>query len=358
MDNVRKTALLDTGNEQYLFVTALNSDALNVFRISEDGTLEFLETQTHHAPSNIYLDGAIDVTVTEIDGSYFVAVTGFSIGSIQIFEFDLQLQALTPIDYVLHDGTSFLGNVTNISSMVVGGTNYIFTGGINMLWGISIFDLTADGMINTNVTNIEDTEQEALSLNSFSNLKITSINDTPYLFTASEIDDGVSVFQIENSGNLTHIQTVFDSENPSFSLENPAIAIFSSPATSYLYTGSYLSNGDDTGISRFSIADDGNLTYINNTTNGGNGKFIEDVFKFQMTSTTFNNKPYLLVPYKDGDGENHLNIFSINPTNGSLSPFASYPISTTVHDIQTLEKDNQLFIYLTHNSSLEVLVLD
>ncbi len=350
LDNLRDMATLDTGTNQYLFAVAINDNAINAFRVENNGTLSFLESKEHD-PGDILLDGAWGVTTTEVNGNYFVLVASWGSNAIQVFEFDPETEALEMKDYVTDDdamiGNYFLSNVSSITTATVNGSTYVLAGGGED--GISVFTLDNNGVLAEVPFNIGD--DGTLALNGLNDLQTITIGDTSHLFAASGNggggDDGISVFKIENDGTLTDTETIFDTDNDTYRLDNVKMGLFSSSTDNYVYTGG---RGTDTGMSTFSIANDGTLTYERNTDTTLNDIPIDKVFN--ITSTTFNETPYLLVSHSNV-GPDSLSIFAINEIDGTLTPVA---IRNGSHgEGKTIEKNNKLFIYIASAFSINVL---
>ena len=113
-----------------------------------------------------------------------------------------------------------------------------------------------------NTDNVSDSG--ALELAGAGDVATAVIAGTTYLFVASFLDNGVSVFAVEPGGTLVNVDNVTD--DATLELDG---AIRATPAVIAGTTYLFVTGRNDDGVSVFSVAADGTLTNVDNVTDGG-----------------------------------------------------------------------------------------
>ncbi len=228
----------------------------------------------------------------------------------------------------------------DMANITIDGTTYVYVLGHDDN-GLSAFQVLEDTDTTLlNIFNIDNVENYNYALDSPTQIITTTIYNTPFLFVSSAVESGISLFRINTNGTLTYTDSVFDIQNKDFYIRDiNSMALLSGAGTTYLVTASDVENG----ISIFSISSTGILastTHIN---------FNEHNFDIQqlgyISSLNIDNTYYLVV-YEQSQISS--NIFTINNEN-NISQFindrtfqAALNDTTTITDISTNTSDTLL----------------
>src|SRR5262249_4744052 len=142
-------------------VMALN--LINSFNVGDDTTLE--------------LDGASYVTTATVGGITYVFVAGKADNGISVFALNAD-GTLTNVFNVADNATMTLGGAFALTTAVVGGTTYLFSSSVGD-YGISVFSVASDGSL-TNVANVPDSPTLPLALTT--DVETMVVGGTTYLF--------------------------------------------------------------------------------------------------------------------------------------------------------------------------------
>ena len=112
--------------------------------------------------------------------------------------------ALTNVANAGDTATLQLALTTDVETMVVGGTTYLFSGGVNDN-GVSVFSVGADGAL-TNVDNV--TDDATSNIQGPQGLATATVGGNAYLFVTGFHDDGVGVYSVAADGHLTNVFNV------------------------------------------------------------------------------------------------------------------------------------------------------
>ncbi len=158
------------------------------------------------------------------------------------------------IDYPLSGSIS-------LATAEVNGVNYLLVAGEDK---VSVFSISADGKL-TSVSTINDNDNNKYRLKGASSLVVKELGGNTYLFVNGKDENGISVFTLEDNGDLTHVDSISDEANLSDVNFIDALEI-----NDFLYV--FASLGGDTtlkkerGFSVFSF-DNNSLNYITTLAN-------------------------------------------------------------------------------------------
>ena len=105
---------------------------------------------------------------------------------------------------------------------------------------------------------MDDSENSTYQLDGARSVTTAEVGSSTYLFVAGANDDGVSVFSVSTTGELTHADSVDDSDNSTYQLDG-AISVTTAVVGSSTYL--FVAGGDDDGVSVFSVSTTGELTH-------------------------------------------------------------------------------------------------
>ena len=128
-----------------------------------------------------------------------------------------------------------------------------------------------------------------------------------YLFVAGNADSGVSVFSVANNGDLNNVTNVSDDSN----LELEGVYSVTTAEVGRM-TYLFVAGRDDDGVSVFSVANNGDLNNVHNVSDDSN---LELNGASSVTTAEVGRMTYLFVAGRDDDG---VSVFSV-ANNGDLN---------------------------------------
>ena len=171
LDGVWSLTQVSFGDSHYVIASGNFDKGMSVFRVGDDGNLEFL--RSHRG------------SVTADDGAS-LALSGSVHGHIA----------------TIGDKTFFIGAMQNGDALVS-------------------YEIEADGGMRF-IHAIRDTPAPALD-NALPGA-VMDIGGRTFIAVPSNVDDGFGMYELSSTGRLTHLETVFDRDNPAYGLDG-AIAI-------------------------------------------------------------------------------------------------------------------------------------
>ena len=265
---------------------------------------------------NLLLDGVYSVTTAEVGGMTYLFVAGYLDNGVNVFSV-ANNGSLNNVTNVKNDSSLELEGAISVTIAEVGGMTYLFVAG-DFDDGVSVFSVANNGSL-TNVDNVSD--DSSLELDGVYSVTTAEVGGMTYLFVAGRDDSGVSVFSVANNGSLTNVDNV--SDDSSLELDGArSVTIAEVGGMTYLFVAGYW----DDGVSVFSVANNGSLTNVDNVTDASS---LELDGASSVTTAEVGGMTYLFVAGFDDDG---VSVFSV-ANNGSL---------TNVHnvtDASSLELD-------------------
>jgi VCBS repeat-containing protein len=188
---VFKLDVVSVGSSTYLLAPGYQDDGVTVYRILDDGRLEFASSVRDTAVLEI--DGAVDVASIAIAGVTYVYVAGVLDNGINVFTLSAS-GVLTSIQSIPQDSTTPLTNAISVKPFTVDLVPYLAVG---RQGGIGIFRINADGTL-TLEQNIAD--DATLRIQDYSYTDVIALNGRQYLIGTGYGDSGVSVFDVGTAG--------------------------------------------------------------------------------------------------------------------------------------------------------------
>ena len=198
-------------NKDILIVGNKGESSIEVDQINENGELHQLSSVSD--TDSTFLKQNITTALVNMDGNQFVFVGGMDPG-LSCFQLSSD-GTLTPIQSMADDSTMFLNGIIGMTSLVIDGKTYLFTGGF-VDGGVSSFRVSNDGGF-TNVDNIKDNEK--LFLTGAYPLNSVQLGNRNYLIVGHRHKihypayknekkliyhgDGINVFEVNPQGKLT-----------------------------------------------------------------------------------------------------------------------------------------------------------
>ena len=252
------------GGKHLLFVAGADGDGLTNFQITKNGHLKKVQALDDAANPVFELDGATGVAKARVGTKTFLLAAADSDNGVSSFQISKQNRHLINRDNVDDaDNVAFeLDGATGVVAAKVGGATFVIASGVSDS-GLSVFQLNANGTL-TSTDNIPD--GGLLELIGPRGLATAPIGANTFLFAAAVVDDGVSAFSIDANGVLTSTDNVNDADNAALLLDGVnALASAVVGTRTFLFTASLVDNG----VSVFEIAADGTLTNADNVSDDG-----------------------------------------------------------------------------------------
>ncbi len=235
------------GGNPYLFTTGGNG--LNVLRIENNGSLTFVDSIVDDG--NTILTGARDLAITEINGTTFVYVSAKMENGVAVFSV-ADNGALTYIQGIADTAETALVGAWGIDIVRMGNNSYLYVSGADDN-GVNAFRIGNDGRL-TFISSLFDNDSRILQQPR--GINIAQVGNNTYLFVAAHLDDGVSVFNIANNGDLTYVSDFTSTTAPNPPISRPSgVSVLKIDGDFYIF----VSGINATTV--FRVNENGTLTY-------------------------------------------------------------------------------------------------
>ncbi len=232
---------------------------------------------------NITGTNTVSVTSYTKNNNHYVYAGG--IGNIDVYSLDKE-GVLTPISN--HELHMKKGPARGMVADNIGGTDFLFVankhGNV-----IETFKILDNGALKR-VSLVEDTNETHLG--TAITLQVIHMKQSSYLFIGGlEKTPGLSSFKIENSGKLTHIQSIKDDET----IHTDGIIgmfVHKIKGKTFLYTGGF----QDNGISSFRVYENGTFKNINNISDNNTDRYLTGTYP--VTGVTLGDNNYVIVGHR------------------------------------------------------------
>ncbi len=297
-------AVTEIGGINYLYVAGFDDDALQVFSIGNTGILT--PVQVVENDDDILLNAPHFVEIVEVGGNKFLYSTAYSEFGLDdgVAVFSIGNDGmLTNIQNVPDETSSLFDPMVDqpaeiegpatLSQAVVNGVTYLFVAGFDDD-GFATYSVGNDGLL-TLVQNVQDDDD--VFLDGPHSLKTAVVGDTTYLLVAGLLDDGLSVYEIDDAGLATNVFNLPD--NGTLNLNGAArldTAVLGT--TTYVFAPGF----NDNGISAFVLNADGSLTNVDNVQESDDPSDLElrEVFSAQVV--TLGSQPFIVATGFQDDG--------------------------------------------------------
>ncbi|QHQ34314.1 hypothetical protein [Algicella marina] len=251
LSGARGVRAVQFGSTTYLYVAGTSDDGIAIFEMNSDGSLLRLPDVEDNA--SLLLNGVEQLETVEIGGTTFLLATAGVDDAITAFSIDPSTGALTETSAIGDDATRLLNGASGLSIMEVGGTTMVFVTG-NTDSGVSVFSLDASGVLGE-LSAFPDDGFTSLSGTRF--VETAVVDGVPLVFATGYNASGVSVFTVDNAGNLT---SVFDqADNAALELAGTSgMTVVERNGVTYLAVAGY----SDQGFTLFSVSATGVLTEV------------------------------------------------------------------------------------------------
>jgi 6-phosphogluconolactonase (cycloisomerase 2 family) len=294
----------------YLFAAGSDDDGVSVFSVANDGTLTNIDNVADDG--TLALEASFAVTTAVVNGTTYLFVAALLDNGVSVFSVAND-GTLTNVDNVTDAGALELNAAASVTTAEVNGTTYLFAAAV-FDDGVSVFSVANDGTL-TNVDNV--TDAGALELNGAYSVTTSVVNGTTYLFVAGQFDSGISVFSVANDGTLTNVDNVSDDDTLELSgVYSVTTSVVN--GTTYLFAAGYV----DDGVSVFSVANGGTLTNVFNVTDNDTLR-LDSVAS--LATIVLDGVTYLFAAGDDDDG---ISVFSV-ANDGTLTNIDNISAAST-----------------------------
>ncbi|MEM9198156.1 MAG: hypothetical protein AAGD12_09915 [Pseudomonadota bacterium] len=245
-------------------------------------------------------------------GGSYVYVAGEGDSGIQIFEIDGDGQ-LTQAGSLIDDGATDITFPTDLDHFQIGSDDYVLIKGYYSL-------TTALIDPDTGALTVVDTETDdaATQLQGYSHAAMYEAGGDLFALVTSDVEDAISVFEIDNAGLFIPVQEIDDLENVLYTLNGVDNAVIvETGGNTFAVTGAQ----NDNGLSVWEAANDGTLTNVDNVFDGG---LLELDGVRGLGSAEIDGTMYV---YAAGRDDNGISVFSMNG-NGILTNVQNYNLGT------------------------------
>lgn len=232
---------------------------------------------------NISGKNTVSVTSYQKNGSHYIYAGG--IGNVDVYSLNKK-GILTPISN--HKLYMEKGPARGMVADNINGTDFLFIankhGNV-----IETFKILDNGSIER-VSLIEDTDKTHLG--TAITLQVIHMKKSSYLFVGGlEETPGLSCFKIEDSGKLTHVQSMKDNETIH---TDGIIGMFTHKikGKTFLYTGGF----QDNGVSSFRVYENGKFKNINNISDNTKDRYLTGTYP--VTGVTLGENNYVVVGHR------------------------------------------------------------
>jgi hypothetical protein len=302
-------ATVDDNGQPFLLTAGFADDGLGVFIPLGNGNLLNTDNVDDADDIGFEFDGPVAIATIIFDGFPFVYVAGSNDDGISSFVINDDAQASPTNVNVQDDATPQLNAVSALATATletgIVDSTYLFAAG-SADDGISVFSVAEASL--SNVENVDDTDDAALELNGVAALATAVVGNKTFLFAASAVDDGVSVFEVAGNGSLTNVDNVTD--DATLELDGAsAVHAAKIAGTTYLF----VAGQDDDGVSVFAVAADGSLINFGDIPDRG---LRELDGASAVTTAVAGGKTFLIVTGSVDDG---VSTFAIDTTGVTIT---------------------------------------
>ena len=178
---------------------------IDVFSLNEDGQLTFISTQDLYK-----VEGpARGMVADQINGTDFLFVANKHGDAIETFRI-LENGSLERVALTMDTEETHLGIAITLQVVHMKKASYLFIGGLEETPGLSSFKIEGDGKL-THVQSMKDTE--SIFTDGIIGMFTHKINGNTYLYTGGFQDNGVSSFKVHDNGKFKNINNIGDNRS-------------------------------------------------------------------------------------------------------------------------------------------------
>lgn len=211
LDGAVSFASVEAGSSTYLYVNGFDDDGISAFRVNSDGSLTNIGN-LDDTVAHLELNGTRGrMATTTVGDTSFAVATGYLDDGFSVFRVGSGGELVNTANIDDKSNSAYqLKNARDAAAAVVDGHSFVFVAGYTDS-GISSFELDANGKASFR-DSVTDASNSALQLQGTYGLATAEVSGTTYLIASGEDDDGLSVFSVDGSGQLTNVFNIADDD--------------------------------------------------------------------------------------------------------------------------------------------------
>ncbi len=290
------------------------------------------------------LEGPLEVDTAVIGGTTFVYSTSYVENAIQVSTLDAD-GTLTPVGSVLDGPLAALNSVIEVKTFTVGGVQMLVIG--SQEDGISTYILSDTAPYLTLADTVFDSENVDYNLSDVWGIGVVEVGGTAFIYAGAQTDNGLSIFSVDATGALTHVDDVPDTAALAIDAIYD-IEAFELGGTNYIV----VAGSSDDGMTVFSVnSSTGALSAVDTVTSGIRTDTYSEVYDIQVAVVGSN--AYIYTSSQDGIGG--VNVTQFN--GGSLTHIqqvTSAPNSTFTFSLDLFQAGDSQYIAAFEQSDADV----
>lgn len=240
------------------------------------------------SPAAPELDGAVNLVTTTIGGEVFVYVAGSDDNGVQVLKLSSD-GTLTPVTSVSNSAAVALQGANDLLVYEIGTKKFLVVSG-ETNDGVSVFEIDQTGADAGHLTPTDAVfDVGSLDLDGAWEMASHQAGGRSFLAVSAYNDDTVTLFELDGSGTLTKLSDVSDADNAVYELNGAAGLSFHTIGTR---TFLYVAGDADRGLSVFEVSATGGLTHVTSL----NGISTASFEVADIATGTVHGKDFLIVP--------------------------------------------------------------
>jgi serralysin len=191
-DGIAAMARITTDSGQFLYTGSGTEHGLDIWRITDDGTLS--HTGSLGRDQNLPVQSVTAIEPVTLAGQSFLVIAAAGSSSLTVFRVEPD-GTLVPTDHVIDTLHTRFQNATVLEVIEKDGQIFVLVAGSDD--GISLFTLIPDGRL-VHIESIEDANN--ISLQNVSGIETCLTGDIAQVFVTSGAEGGVTQFELDLSG--------------------------------------------------------------------------------------------------------------------------------------------------------------
>lgn len=269
-------AVQDINGTTFVYVAGEADDGIQVLSLGDNGELTPV-TSTAQA-SSFGLNSVSELKTVQVGDEYFLIASAFGSDAINVFRLDDDGEGtdghLVWVDTYRNfpgtgeptEGQGVLDYAWKLDTYQTGNKTFLAVSAY-FSDAVSVYEMAGNGEL-TQVDVVTDSDEADFQLNGAAHVAFHDVGGTTYLFASSySADNGVSVFEVNNNGTLSNV----------FNLELTSATQFRDFTLMQSDGQTYFVGSDQSGdqIHVYTVADDGSMVFVSNTVNFVNGDYSD-----------------------------------------------------------------------------------
>jgi len=189
-------------NNQHFVYAAGDGGYLDAFQLHENGALTLIENYELNKGKG----PGRGIVADNISGNHYLFVGNKGGNAVEVFRInqDGRLKRV----FILHDNEeTHLGTVITLQVVHMKQSSYLFVGGLEQTPGLSCFKIESDGKL-AHVQSMKDDDK--IHTDGIIGMYVHKINGKTFLFTGGFQDNGISSFRVHQDGHFENINNIAD----------------------------------------------------------------------------------------------------------------------------------------------------